>query len=284
MDSLANALSKLSIKSPPTKYVENEVIDQLINVLNNMRIEDDDPDSNSSSLMNTKDDDESSKSKPPTKAEIIQMAKDFGYKQSNSKPKQGVLYFTHRESQGDNSKKINIHVWYNTKTVMTNINHPVRKRGKVYRKDAYDDLMGLSVYFIYPRVHTDFGYSSKDDAKATCAHCYLKLKRPEFSEKEWRKVGRDGESVQCIECEIKDCIGRIFVPSFRRVQSYKVVQTWANEGKKTMIPVTEDAMKDLMAIKPSRYISVSQRKSQSNRNSRRPTSQKRALLAHQSIS
>ncbi len=189
----------------------------------------------------------------PTKNEIIELARQLGYEQSNKKPPAGRLYFTYSNFRGDSEKEINIHIWFNTKTIMTNINHPVDGRTKMFRKDAYTDLKGLSLYFINPRVHTDFGYSMKENANAICNGCFRRLTRSSFSDIEWRKVGRDGQAITCVDCELDDCIPRFFVPSFRRVQSSKVIQTWVEEGKKQMIPVPEGVAKGLLESKSSRF-------------------------------
>lgn len=191
-----------------------------------------------------------SKDCPPTPREIIAMASQLGYEQSNKKPPHNTLYFTYSDFRGNIEKEINVHIWYTTKTVMTNVNHPVKGRNKVYRKDAYTDLNSLSVYFIYPRAHTDFGYRMKEDAKAICHQCYIRKPRSSFNECEWRKVGRDNTTAKCIDCESSDDSVGIWVPTHRKIQSHKVVQTWVNEGEKKMIPVKNGVVTEIMKAKP----------------------------------
>ena len=189
----------------------------------------------------------------PTRKEIIERASQLGYEQSNNRPtKNGVLYFTYTEFRGTENK-INIHVWFNTKTVMTNVNHPRHGRKQLFRKDAYTNIKTLSVYFVNPRVHTEFGYSSKMNAKAICNSCAKRLYREEFSENEWKKVGRNNESVRCIQCMSSNYENQIYIPVHRKIQSHKVISKWLDEGKKSMVSISKGVATAILETTSSRF-------------------------------
>ena len=224
---------------------ESEEVKDLADCLNGMKITR--PSENNRSTTTSNKDRKSTEVPPPTKTQIIEVAKKSGYVRKSEYS--GRFFFTHKEMQGT-VDEINIHIYYNTRTVATNINHPVQGRTTIWRKDAYNNLETLEAYFIYPRVHTDFGYSTAENAKALCKGCYKKLTRNHFEEFDWRRIGREGEIVFCKDCKGKESLPSIFVPSHKQEQSGKVVQQWVNEGKKTMVPVVLGDSK-LANLKPS---------------------------------
>lgn len=232
--SFGRKLSDL-VKSLDNMKIENEEspeVDDLADCLNDMKIAPTSGNNRSSTISNKSRN--STEVPPPTKTQIIELAKESGYVRKSEY--NGRLYFTYEKMQGT-ADEINIHVYYNTRTVATNINHPVQGRKTIWRKDAYNNLETLEAYFIYPRVHTDFGYSTAENAKALCKGCYNKLTRNHFEESDWRRVGREGEVVFCQDCKGKDSLPNVFVPTCKQEQSGKVLQQWVNEGKKTMVPV-----------------------------------------------
>ncbi len=180
---------------------------------------------------------------PPTTNEIIKLAKSLGYYRHPRKPStpKGRLFFTlNKGVQGKRGDEINIHVYFNTKTVLTIFNHPVEGLTKVWRKDAYTNLKSLSIYFINPSVQTDFDYSKKEHAKALCKGCYKKLTRCHFEAADWRRVGREGEIIVCKVCKEKKDIPDIFVPSHKQEPSSLLIQQWVNEGRMAMVPIPPD--------------------------------------------
>jgi hypothetical protein len=133
----------------------------------------------------------------PIPEEIITLAESVGYKQR--RPMVSYTLFFVETAPDHGMPPCRINVYYTTRSVMTHLNHPPTGRtNELWRRNAYDDLEELRVFFLNPRIHTGKGYRNAKKAIRGCVSCGEMKTKTEFSKNQWTIKGPDAN--KCIEC------------------------------------------------------------------------------------
>lgn len=91
-------------------------------------------------------------------SKIEQMAKQEGWSLQQWKEDIGMLSFVKPDGKGS---RVRINVYVTKMTVGTCLNHPVKGKTQMFRKNVDDKL--LQSIFKNPRLHTDKGYMRKNN-------------------------------------------------------------------------------------------------------------------------